>query len=145
MGRFGRRFLEHFRGLGERVSVSGVLHGDRLAQAYALADLVVHPAVGEAFGLVPFEAALLGTPAVVAGGHGCGEWFGRAGGWVVPPDDLEALVAATRAQLGDPALGQREAKEVAAFARRELTWERAAESVEAVYRDVLEGQPGRVA
>jgi len=145
VGRFGRRFLERFSGFGERVSVSGVLDGDRLAQAYAMADLVVHPAVGEAFGLVPFEAALLGTPAVVAGGHGCGEWFGRAGGRVVPPDDLEALVVGTRTLLGDPTLGQREATAVAAFARRELTWDRAAESVEGVYRDVLERQPRRVA
>ena len=56
-------------------------------QAYAAASLVVHPAVGEAFGLVPFEAALCGTAAVVAGGHGCGEWFARAGGCVVPPDE----------------------------------------------------------
>jgi glycosyltransferase involved in cell wall biosynthesis len=93
--------------------------------------------VDEAFGLVPFEAALLGTPAVVAGGHGCGEWFGKAGGCVVPPDEPEAMASAAQARLSDRALSAREAAAVADFARRELTWDRAAQAMEAVYAGVL--------
>jgi len=115
----------------------GVLAGDALAAQYASADLVVHPAVGEAFGLVPFEAALAGTAAVVAGGHGCGEWFARAGGCVVPPDDADALVAAVRARLLAPERARAEAQAVADFARLHLTWDQAAAAVEAVYADVL--------
>jgi glycosyltransferase involved in cell wall biosynthesis len=138
VGRFGRRFARRFGPFENRVTMSGALHGDALAGAYASADLLLHPAVNEAFGLVPFEAALLGTPAVVAGGHGCGEWFGRAGGCVVPPDDPAPLADAAQARLSDPALGQREAAAVAEFARRELTWDRAAQAMEGVYRGVLE-------
>ena len=43
-----------------------------------------------------------GTPAVVAGGHGCGEWFGRAGGCVVAPDDAAALAEAVRDAWPNP-------------------------------------------
>jgi len=137
VGRFGRRFARRFGPFANRVTLSGPLEGDALAAAYAAADLLVHPAVDEAFGLVPFEAALLGTPAVVAGGHGCGEWFGRAGGCVVPPDDAAALADAAQSRLSDRAAGEREAAAVAEFARRELTWDRAAQAVEAVYGGVL--------
>jgi glycosyltransferase involved in cell wall biosynthesis len=99
---------------------------------------LVHPAVGEAFGLVPFEAALAGTAAVVAGGHGCGEWFAQAGGCVVAPDDPAALLHAVRARLHDPALAASEADAVASFTRAHLTWDRAALAVEALYREVAE-------
>jgi glycosyltransferase involved in cell wall biosynthesis len=124
---------------GDRVRFSGVLGGDDLASAYASAHLLVHPAVEESFGLVPFEAALLGTAAVVASGHGCGEWYARAGGCVVPPDDIAAMAAAVRQRLERPAQPDAEAQAVAAFTRRELTWDRAAEAMEALYRDVLAG------
>ena len=137
VGRFAPSFLEAFGAQRDRVRTSGVLHGDALARAYASADLVVHPAAGEAFGFVPFEAALHGTAAVVAGGHGCGEWYGRAGGCVVPPDDPTALAAAVKARLDDPTRREVEARGVAAFSRRELTWDRAAEAMEGVYDEVV--------
>lgn len=136
VGPIGPALLRHLAGLGDRVRAVGVLAGDELASAYAGADLVVHPAVGEAFGLVPFEAALAGTASVVAGGHGCGEWFSRAGGCVVPPDDGPALLAAVRERLGDPARARDEARAVAGFAREHLTWDRAAQSVESIYEQV---------
>jgi glycosyltransferase involved in cell wall biosynthesis len=135
VGPMGPRFIGLFRRFGGRIEASGVLEGDALAEAYACAALLVHPAVGEAFGFAPFEAALHGACAVVAGGHGCGERYGRAGGCVVPPDDAPALAAAVRARLADAALAAREAASVADFTRRELTWERAAREAEDVYRE----------
>jgi glycosyltransferase involved in cell wall biosynthesis len=137
VGRFARRFARRFGPFASRVTVSGPLEGAALAAAYASADLLVHPAVDEAFGLVPFEAALLGTPAVVAGGHGCGEWFAKAGGCVVPPDDPVAMAAAVQGRLSDRVGAEREAAAVADFAQRELTWDRAAQAMEAVYGGVL--------
>lgn len=124
--------LAVFGGAAARVVAEGVLAGEALARAYSEADLLVHPAVGEAFGLAPFEAALCGTPSVVLGGHGCGEWLARAGGCVAArePD----LAPAVRARLDDPALGAAEAARVAAFARAVLTWGRVAAAVEGQYR-----------
>jgi glycosyltransferase involved in cell wall biosynthesis len=125
--------LARFGSGAPRVRTLGVLDPQALATAYAAADLVVHPAVGEAFGLVPFEAALLGTASVVAGGHGCGEWFSLAGGCVVPPDEPRAMARAVAERLADPARRALEASDVAAFTRRELTWDRAAAAVESLY------------
>jgi len=138
VGSFAPSFLGRFRSFGGRIVARGVLAGADLASAYASASVVVHPAVGEAFGLVPFEAALQGTASVVVGGHGCGEWFARAGGCVVPPDDPNALAMAVSERLASRDLAAREARSVADFVRRELTWERAAEAMENVYLGVLE-------
>ncbi len=106
VGPTGPAFARLFASLEGRVTFTGVRSGDDQAREYATADILVHPAVGEAFGLVPFEAALAGTAAVVAGGHGCGEWYGRAGGCVVPPDNVDALVDAVRARLRDRSLAE---------------------------------------
>jgi D-inositol-3-phosphate glycosyltransferase len=141
VGRFGGGFLRMFEPFEPRVTASGVLAGGALAAAYADAAVVVHPAVGEAFGLVPFEAALAGTGAVVAGGHGCGEWYGRAGGCVVPPDDATALAEAVAARLRDADLGHGEARAVARFAREHLSWDEVAHATEAAYHDATGWRP----
>jgi glycosyltransferase involved in cell wall biosynthesis len=137
VGRIARDFLSSFGADVERVRWYGVLQGDDLATAYAAADLLVHPAVGEAFGLVPFEAALAGTAAVVAGGHGCGEWFERAGGCVVPADDVARMAQAVTQRLADAPRRADEARAVAAFARTRLSWAASAERVERVYERLL--------
>jgi glycosyltransferase involved in cell wall biosynthesis len=142
VGSRGSALLERFA-RGAPVRALGVLEGDALATAYAGSDVVLHPAVGEAFGLVPFEAALVGTPSVVAGGHGCGDWFGRAGGCVVPPDDAAAMGREVAIRLADPGLRASEARAVAGFTRRELTWDRAAQAVEDVYREVVAARTPR--
>jgi D-inositol-3-phosphate glycosyltransferase len=118
---------------GARVTRRGALTDDELWPAYQDADLLVQPAVGEAFGLAAFEASLLGTPAVVAGGHGAGEWFGAAGGCVVPPDDGGALARAVEDRLTDPARAAGEAAAVATFARERLSWEGVAHRMLAIY------------
>ncbi|HET7292241.1 MAG TPA: glycosyltransferase family 4 protein [Vicinamibacteria bacterium] len=145
VGAFGEGFRRVFAPVAGRVTWSGVLAPAELAHAYARADLVIHPAVGEAFGLVPFEAALCGADPVVAGDHGCGEWLRRAGGATVPPDDPGALLAAVKERLEDHALRQREADAVARFAARELTWESAARRTEALYADLLAARRRSVA
>ena len=135
VGAFSPSFPSTFGAASARVHRLGVLSGAARGRAYAEAHLLVHPAVAEAFGLVPFEAALSGTAAVVAGDHGCGDWFAQAGGCVIAPDDSAALLDAVRRRLADPALAASEAQRVAAFARRELTWDRAAAAIEGVYRE----------
>lgn len=140
VGPFDAAFRAAFNRFGGRVRFAGVLSGAELAAAFASAALLVHPSVGEAFGLVPFEAASVGTGGVVVGGHGCGEWFARAGGAVVPPDDDAALARAVGERLAAPDLASGEAERVSAFAAAELTWDAAARGVEAVYSG-LAGHP----
>ncbi len=133
VGPVGSSFRAAFAGFGPRVAFRGVLAPRALAAAYAAADLLVHPAVGEAFGLVAFEAALCATAGVVSADHGCGEWYARAGGATVPADDDAALEWTVAARLRDPEARAAEARAVAAFAARELTWATAGHRVEALY------------
>jgi glycogen(starch) synthase len=53
-------------GLAANFLFTGFLSGDDIARAYAMADVFVMPSVSEPFGLVPVEAMLRGTPAIVS-------------------------------------------------------------------------------
>jgi len=100
---------------------------DDAAGAYAAADIVVNPARIEAFGRVPFEAALAGRPTVATDIPGARDYL-RDGenSLLVPPGDEERLAGAIGRLLSDPGLGKRLAGAAATFARDELGEERAA-------------------
>jgi len=143
VGPITARFVAGFGADAARVVRHGPLDDLALASVLESAAVLVHPAVGEAFGMAPFEACLAGTPAVVAGGHGCGEWFARAGGCVVPPDDPAALLGAVGERLRNEDRRTAEAAAVAAFARRELTWPQVAVRVGSIYDAVASGRAAR--
>jgi glycosyltransferase involved in cell wall biosynthesis len=60
-------------GLAASMLFTGFLSGDDIARAYAMADVFVMPSVSEPFGLVPIEAMLRGTPAIVSRQSGVSE------------------------------------------------------------------------
>jgi glycogen(starch) synthase len=60
-------------GLASSFLFTGFLSGDDIARAYAMADVFVMPSVSEPFGLVPVEAMLRGTPAIVSRQSGVSE------------------------------------------------------------------------
>ncbi len=125
-------------GVGDRVRPVGHVADDALlAAAYREARLLALPSEYEAFGLVLLEALAQGTPVVASRVGGIPEFVedGRAG-LLVPPKQVAPLEAALRRLWEDPALG----RSLGAFGRREVvpryTWERVAEGVDAVYREV---------
>lgn len=124
-----RRIQEH--GLDERVTVrSYVPFGPELLDLYRRADLFVHVSLSEGLPKVLIEAFASATPIVATdvGGVRSAVDDGRAA-VLVPPADLEALVAGIRRLADDPALQ-------AALVERGL---------ELVRGLTLEGQAGRVA
>ncbi len=60
-------------GLAASFFFTGFLAGDDIARAYEMADVFVMPSVSEPFGLVPVEAMLRGTPAIVSRQSGVSE------------------------------------------------------------------------
>jgi glycosyltransferase involved in cell wall biosynthesis len=125
-GPFPRRKDEAFRdelsslvrakGLAEAIVFAG--YWDRLADAYAAADVVVNPVrVPESFGRASCEALVAGRP-VVASRIGAVPEVLRDGetALLVPPDDPGALGAAIVRLLGDREL----ATTLAAAGRREV-------------------------
>jgi glycosyltransferase involved in cell wall biosynthesis len=128
-------------GLASRVELTGPRTGDDLAAAYDAADVLVLPSRAETYGMVVTEALARGLPVIASRVGGVPEALGRTAddcvpGVLVPPGDPDALAAALRSWLLDPALRAR--KRDAARARRQTlpTWTQTAAAVAAV----LEGR-----
>ena len=86
-----------------RVLAVGEVAGDRLPAWLAAADLMVWPAVNEAYGMALLEAHAAGLP-VVAGRSGGVATIVRHGvtGLLTPPGEAEPFAAAVRTLLTDP-------------------------------------------
>jgi glycosyltransferase involved in cell wall biosynthesis len=121
----------------ERMARDGVYLPGRIGDVaawYRRAEVLVHPARWEGFGLALLEAMLAGKPVVATRVSAAPEIVADGEtGILVPPDDPAALAAAVGALLGDPeraaALGQ------AGLARAQQLFsvERMAERTAAVY------------
>jgi glycosyltransferase involved in cell wall biosynthesis len=134
-----RERLERLRddlGLGHTVALPGRT-GD-VAAWLERADLLVHPARWEGFGLVLLEAMLASRPVVASGVSAIPEIVvdGETG-LLVPPDDAGALAAAVDRLLAEPELGRRLGAAGRARARSEFSVARMAAATAAVYRRSL--------
>ena len=86
--------------LQDRILWTGLLDDERKLEAFCDADLTVYPSVNEAFGLVPLESILSGTPVIVCDDDGCGQIIRKTGGGdLVPWGDTAALSHAIRKRL----------------------------------------------
>jgi glycosyltransferase involved in cell wall biosynthesis len=99
-------------GIGDRVRFAGPGSCADLDVAYAAADALVLATRAETFGMVVTEALARGLPVVATTVGGVPDTLGRGAdgsrpGLLVPPGDQDALAAALRGWLGDPALRQR--------------------------------------
>jgi glycosyltransferase involved in cell wall biosynthesis len=106
------------RGLSSVVALAGRLSTDDLAATVEAADLLVHPARRETFGLVVLEALALGTPAIAYDSPGPSLILASGGGRVVPAGDIAMLSSTVLEALGDPALLNRWRKEARSGAAR---------------------------
>jgi glycosyltransferase involved in cell wall biosynthesis len=102
----GRSYPEWFRAehpdLEARVTFLGRVSEDDLCAAYREADLLLHAARYESFGLVFVEAMRAGLPAVAFDVAGAREIHDVTTARLVPADDWTALLAQTAALAADP-------------------------------------------
>jgi glycosyltransferase involved in cell wall biosynthesis len=128
-----RDFLAQHPRLAESVTELGAVDEQEKAWLMGHAAAVVYPSVYEGFGLVPFEAALLGAPCVFASRSSLADVLPDEMATIVPwdPDQSAARVfellqdTAARAQHVNSLLD----------AARSLTWKNAAEAMLDVYRE----------
>ncbi|AWN55624.1 hypothetical protein DK412_13785 [Methylobacterium sp. 17Sr1-1] len=123
---------------GDRVRRHGAVDATGLSALYGAADLLVWPAVNEAYGMALLEAQAHGCP-VVAGGYGGVADVVQDGvtGRVTPPGDPAALAAAIRDLAAAP--GRLAAMRTAAlaFARAERSLDGAASRLRAALAPLL--------
>ena len=107
-----------FAGFGDRVRFTGVLEPDALRRRYAASDLLVWPAINEAYGMALLEAQAAGLP-VIAGDAGDVAAVVQDGetGLLCPAGNAEAFAAAVSGLLADPARCRRMGDRAAAAVR----------------------------
>jgi glycosyltransferase involved in cell wall biosynthesis len=108
----------------------GRVDDDRLQHEYGTSSALVVPSVEE-FGIVAVEAQAAGCPVIAADGGGAKETVRPdETGWLVPPDDVDALTATLRRPIDtfDRAAMRRNAERFSAAAYRA----RLAETVDAI-------------
>jgi glycosyltransferase involved in cell wall biosynthesis len=131
----GEHPLEAVRRTGARdVFLAGWHDHAELPDFLAASDVVVLPSVREQFGQVLVEGGACGLPAIAVDAHGPAEVV-RDGetGWLVPPDDRDALAAALVEAVDDPAERRRRGELASQDARAKYSWPALAERVAAVY------------
>ncbi len=134
--------------LTHRVTFAGYVDDETLAARLAGADLVLHPAHYESFGLVFVEAMRASVPVVACATGGAREVFAGGeddGAVLVAPGDMDALVAAAAALARDAA----RRKDLGAAGRRaftaRFTSDRMARDTAAVYARVAATAPAPAA
>lgn len=117
----------------QRVIPVGQVSEGRLATLYGAADLMVWPAVNEAYGMAILEAQAAGLPAVAGGAGGVPEIVadGRTGR-IVPVGDAVAFRGAVAELLDDPARRRRLGDAAAIRARARFGLKAAARAIDTV-------------
>jgi glycosyltransferase involved in cell wall biosynthesis len=109
-----------------------------LIRYYQAADVYLHAAKEENFGLVVAEAQACGTPVVATGVGGLPEVVADGQrGLIVPPGDAHAMAAAVHRLLTDTWLCHRLGRQAADYARRNWEQEVILNSILAWCEDVL--------
>lgn len=135
------RALAREVGVADRVTFEETVHGGEKWALLAGADLLVLPSLHENWGMVVSEALGVGTPVVVTETVGAAELVRRHDAGAVVEGSPEALAAAIRTLLADPArrtaMGERARRVVRTQYSREVVARRMAE----LYSWVLGGGP----
>jgi glycosyltransferase involved in cell wall biosynthesis len=137
----GEHPLEVVRETGDPdVFLAGWRGHDDLPDGVNAADVLVLPSVREQFGQVIVEAGACGLPAIAVDAHGPAEIV-RDGetGWLVPPDDEDAMVEALLEAAADDDERSRRGEAAYEDARSKYSWPALAERVARVYDEVRAG------
>jgi glycosyltransferase involved in cell wall biosynthesis len=124
-------------GLEREVFVAGWHDHEDLPDFLAASDAIVLPSVREQFGQVLVEGMACGLPAIAVDAHGPGQIVddGRTG-WLVEPDDEEALADVLVEAVDDEAERRRRGRAARAEVRATYSWPALAARVAAVYDEL---------
>jgi glycosyltransferase involved in cell wall biosynthesis len=121
-------------GMGSRFLFTGFLRGGEVERMFAASDLYVMPSVSEPFGIAPLEAMLYDVPVIITRQSGVSEVLHHA--LTVDFWDVDELANKICAALTYDAL-TREMVEQSREELKAITWDRAAQEIEGVYKRVI--------
>ena len=125
----------------DQVFLAGWRPHGMLPQALNGADLLVLPSVAEAFGLVLVEAMSCGLPVIAAEAHGPAEVVASGTGWLVPPDEEDALADALVTAASDPEERRRRGARAYRHSHIHYGWPLVAARIAALYAELLTASP----
>ena len=116
-----------------------------LPEGLTCADVMVAPSAREGFGQMLIEAMSCGVPVIATRSGGPTSFVNtdpaRPNGWLIPPDDLdaltEALVAAVNDEQARTVRGENGYRQI----RASHSWEATARAFAALYEEVLDRRP----
>ena len=126
------------------VFLAGWRGHDDLPDGLNASDLLVLPSVREQFGAVIVEAMACGLPALAVDAHGPATIVdhGRTG-WLVPPDDEDAMAEALVEVVNDDQERRRRGQAAYESSRARYSWPVLAQGLARVYDEVREHRPPR--
>ena len=119
----------------------GVLEGPARVDLLVAADVLAYPSAREAFGLVPLEGLLCGTPVLVGDDCGCGEIVAEAGAGLLVDGSVDGIRRAVRRLLDMPEDAARMVARGQAWIGRHLAPGRVAAAHLALYTTLREARP----
>jgi glycosyltransferase involved in cell wall biosynthesis len=139
----GEHPLEVVRETGNPdVFLAGWRGHEDLPDGLNAADLLVLPSVREQFGAVIVEAMACGLPALAVDAYGPAEIVDAGEtGWLVPPDDEQALADALVEAVNGDEERRRRGERAYEVARGRYSWPALAGGLARVYADVAAGAP----
>lgn len=138
---------EHPATVAEAVGTDGIYFTgwrghDDLPDALAACDALVVPSVDDPYPQVPLEAMAVGLPVIACASGGLLSMVNldpaRPTGWLVPPDDLDALTDALITAVNSPVEMARRGTNALDHARAELSWDGLVARFETVYAQTIE-------
>jgi len=125
------------------VFLAGWHRHDELPPFLRAGDLLVHASVWEAFGQVLVEAMACGLPVIAVDRGGPATIVEPETGWLVGPDEVEALAGAIVAAVADGDERRRRGERARERAVERFSWSRLGGELAAVVRDAAAAAPAR--
>ncbi|NOT97671.1 MAG: glycosyltransferase family 4 protein [Sideroxydans sp.] len=128
------------QGIADGVEFVGRLPYAKLLEEMANADVFLHPALEESFGMVVAEALALGVPAIGGKLSGAVPWVIGEGGVLVDVTNVDDIANALIAILSDPENWQRLRAAAYQAVQSRFTPNVVVDAYEKLYRHLIEGK-----